>query len=66
MRVICNLNIRDNAANGINKLEGFINRKSVDNPSHNLTLLVLLEFSPGNQERIRSGKKKTQNFELSI
>ena len=50
MRVICNLNIRDNADNGINKVEGFINRKSVDNPSHNLTLLVLLEFSPGNQE----------------
>ena len=78
MSVICNLDISDNPDNGIAKIEGFINRKFVNDPNHNLTLLVPFEFPPGHQERIRNfvkelkrlqkfpGKKRTCNSELPM
>ena len=79
MSVICNLDISDNPDNGIAKVVGFINKRFVNNPDHNPTLLVPFEFPPGHQERIRnfvkelkclrkcSDKKRTcNNSELSM
>jgi len=41
----------DVTGNGISMIESFTNRKFVDNPKHNPSLLVPFEFLPGHQER---------------
>ena len=47
MSVICNLDATDNPGNGVSKIKNFINRKFVDNPKHNPSLLVPFEFPLG-------------------